>query len=69
MFEATDNGALWVAGQPCNCEHLALPKAGYLVVPFIHDVRVQMISYFASLAEGTGVDQLKNLIKSVTVEL
>ena len=39
-----------------------------LVLPFVHALAVQMISYYAALAKGTDVDQSKNLAKSVTVE-
>ena len=49
-------------------EQLGLPTASGLVVPFIHAIAVQMISYFAALSKGTDVDQPKNLAKSVTVE-
>lgn len=59
---------IWVGCEPCGYDHFALPKAGYLVLPFIQAVSVQMISYFAALAKGTDVDQPKNLAKSVTVE-
>jgi glutamine---fructose-6-phosphate transaminase (isomerizing) len=47
---------------------LALPEASNTIMPFLHAVTVQMISYFAALAKGTDVDQPKNLAKSVTVE-
>jgi glucosamine--fructose-6-phosphate aminotransferase (isomerizing) len=47
---------------------LALPEACDVVIPFLHGVAVQMVSYFATLAKGTDVDQPKNLAKSVTVE-
>ena len=47
---------------------LALPEAPNAVMPFLHAVAVQMVSYFAALAKGTDVDQPKNLAKSVTVE-
>jgi len=39
-----------------------------VVMPFLHAVAVQMVSYFAALAKGTDVDQPKNLAESVTVE-
>ena len=47
---------------------LALPDVPNAVMPFLHAVAVQMVSYFAALAKGTDVDQPKNLAKSVTVE-
>ena len=51
------------------CEdQLVLPEAPDVVIPFLHALAVQMISYFAALAKGTDVDQPKNLAKSVTVE-
>ena len=49
-------------------DKLALPQAPDAVMPFLHAVAVQLISYFAALAKGTDVDQPKNLAKSVTVE-
>jgi glucosamine--fructose-6-phosphate aminotransferase (isomerizing) len=49
-------------------EQLMLPDAPDLVMPLLHSVIVQMVSYFAALAKGTDVDQPKNLAKSVTVE-
>ena len=49
-------------------DRLTLPEAPNAVVPFLHAVAVQLISYFAALAKGTDVDQPKNLAKSVTVE-
>ena len=49
-------------------DKLTLPEAPDAVMPFLHAVAVQMISYFAALAKGTDVDQPKNLAKSVTVE-
>lgn len=47
---------------------LILPEAPNVVMPFLHAVAVQMVSYFAALAKGTDVDKPKNLAKSVTVE-
>ena len=47
---------------------LALLEAPDALLPFLHTVVVQMVSYFAALAKGTDVDQPKNLAKSVTVE-
>ena len=49
-------------------DRLTLPEAPNAVMPFLHAVAVQMVSYFAALAKGTDVDQPKNLAKSVTVE-
>ena len=49
-------------------DRLTLPEAPNAVMPFLHAVAVQMISYYAALAKGTDVDQPKNLAKSVTVE-
>ena len=49
-------------------DKLTLPEAPDEVMPFLHAVAVQMVSYFAALAKGTDVDQPKNLAKSVTVE-
>ena len=49
-------------------DKLVLPEAPNAVAPLLHAVAVQMISYFAALEKGTGVDQPKNLAKSVTVE-
>ena len=47
---------------------MKLLSAPNLLEPFLQAMAVQMISYFAALAKGTDVDQLKNLAKSVTVE-
>lgn len=47
---------------------LALPEAPDAIMPFLHALGVQMVSYFAALAKGTDVDQPKNLAKSMTVE-
>lgn len=49
-------------------DRLTLPEAPNAVMPFLHAVAVQMVSYFAASAKGTDVDQPKNLAKSVTVE-
>ena len=49
-------------------DQLPLPEAHNVVMPFLHFVAVQMISYFSALAKGTDVYRPKNLAKSVTVE-
>ena len=53
---------------PVEPNHLKLPQAPDLILPFMQSVAVQMISYYTALAKGTDVDQPKNLAKSVTVE-
>ena len=57
-----------IGSRDAATDKLALPEASDAVMPFLHAVAVQMISYFAALAKGTDVDQPKNLAKSVTVE-
>ncbi|MDB2520570.1 SIS domain-containing protein [Planktomarina temperata] len=59
---------IWVGCGDAGTGKLALPETSNAVMPFLHAVAVQMISYFAALAKGTDVDQPKNLAKSVTVE-
>ena len=59
---------IWVGRGEAATGKLALPETSDAVMPFLHGVAVQMISYFAALAKGTDVDQPKNLAKSVTVE-
>lgn len=59
---------IWVGCGDADKDKLALPQAPDAVMPFLHAVAVQLISYFAALAKGTDVDQPKNLAKSVTVE-
>jgi glutamine---fructose-6-phosphate transaminase (isomerizing) len=49
-------------------DQLPLPEAQNVVMPFLHSIALQMISYFSALARGTDVDRPKNLAKPVTVE-
>ena len=57
-----------ISCKPFEHDHLTLPEAENLNLPFMQAVAVQMISYYTALAKGTDVDQPKNLAKSVTVE-
>ena len=38
------------------------------IVPVLHVVPLQLLSYHAALVKGTDVDKPRNLAKSVTVE-
>lgn len=49
-------------------EKVALPGAADTGTPLIYASAPKMILYFAALAKGTGVDQPRNLAKSVSVE-
>jgi hypothetical protein len=42
--------------------------AGHCVAPLVYAVPVQLIAYHTAVIMGTGVDQPRNLAKSVTVE-
>ena len=68
--ELTARGArlIEVGFEVAGSDKLTLPESPDAVMPFLHAVAVQLISYFAALAKGTDVDQPKNLAKSVTVE-
>ena len=78
MYEKTKSNAAEVAARGARvievgrgfdaAKRLVLPEVSNSVMPFLHAVAVQMVSYFAALANGTDVDQPKNLAKSVTVE-
>ena len=59
---------VFVGADVSRAEDVALPKAPDLVLPFVQELAVQVISYCGALAKGTDVDQPKNLAKSVTVE-
>ncbi len=45
-----------------------VPHGPTLVMPFIHTVALQLLSYHVAVMKGTDVDQPRNLAKSVTVE-
>ena len=78
LYEKTKSNAAEVAARGARviavgrgfdaAKRLVLPEVSNSVMPFLHAVAVQMVSYFAALANGTDVDQPKNLAKSVTVE-
>ncbi len=47
---------------------LQMPACDPLIAPIIYAVPAQLLAYHAALANGTDVDQPRNLAKSVTVE-
>ena len=47
---------------------ITLPAVDPLIDPLIYTVAIQYITYYAAVAEGTDVDQPRNLAKSATVE-
>jgi glucosamine--fructose-6-phosphate aminotransferase (isomerizing) len=47
---------------------LRMPASDPLIAPIIYAVPAQLLAYHAALANGTDVDQPRNLAKSVTVE-
>lgn len=49
-------------------DQLPLPEAQNVVMPFLHSIAIQMISYFSALAKGIDVDRPKDLAKPVKVE-
>ena len=48
----------------CRCGR----RATYHIAQILFSVPLQFLSYYVALAKGTGVDQPRNLAKSVTVE-
>ncbi|HSF96528.1 MAG TPA: glutamine--fructose-6-phosphate transaminase (isomerizing) [Thermohalobaculum sp.] len=52
-----------------GCWHvIPVPACEALVAPILHAIPAQLLAYHAALANGTDVDQPRNLAKSVTVE-
>ena len=47
---------------------ITLPTVDPVVAPILYAVPVQMLAYYTAVANGTDVDQPRNLAKSVTVE-
>ena len=47
---------------------LQMPASDPLIAPIIYAIPAQLLAYHAALANGTDVDQPRNLAKSVTVE-
>ncbi|MFA7432270.1 MAG: glutamine--fructose-6-phosphate transaminase (isomerizing) [Gemmobacter sp.] len=47
---------------------LALPEVPPLIAPMLYALPAQLLAYHAAVANGTDVDQPRNLAKSVTVE-
>ncbi len=45
-----------------------VPHGPELIMPFIHTVALQLLSYHVAVMKGTDVDKPRNLAKSVTVE-
>jgi glucosamine--fructose-6-phosphate aminotransferase (isomerizing) len=49
-------------------EHIEVPEVDPLLVPLVYALPVQLLAYHTAVANGTDVDQPRNLAKSVTVE-
>jgi glucosamine--fructose-6-phosphate aminotransferase (isomerizing) len=49
-------------------ETVLLPRVAPVWVPILYAIAVQLLAYYVAVAEGTDVDQPRNLAKSVTVE-
>ncbi|WP_334176483.1 glutamine--fructose-6-phosphate transaminase (isomerizing) [Pseudoxanthobacter sp.] len=49
-------------------ETILMPEMPEEIAPIVYSVPVQMLAYYTAVANGTDVDQPRNLAKSVTVE-
>jgi len=49
-------------------EIIEVPAANRLLAPVLLTVPLQLLAYHIAVYRGTGVDQRRNLAKSVTVE-
>ncbi len=49
-------------------ETILMPEMPAEIAPIVYSVPVQMLAYYTAVANGTDVDQPRNLAKSVTVE-
>ncbi len=47
---------------------IEVPVCDNFVAPILYSLPVQLLAYYTGLAEGTNIDQPRNLAKSVTVE-
>ncbi|MDJ0917864.1 MAG: glutamine--fructose-6-phosphate transaminase (isomerizing) [Woeseiaceae bacterium] len=47
---------------------IPMPHANRIIAPIVYTVPLQLLSYHVAVLKGTGVDQPRNLAKSVTVE-
>jgi glucosamine--fructose-6-phosphate aminotransferase (isomerizing) len=45
-----------------------MPEVGETTSPILYTALLQLLAYYVALANGTDVDQPRNLAKSVTVE-
>ena len=59
---------LSISGEVSAIDQLTMPVALDRMMPFLHAVAIQMISYFTAPAKGADVDQPQNLAKLATVE-
>src|SRR4029453_6191356 len=63
----SDAKGLAEAGEGCMAT-IEMPEVHPLIAPLVYAVPVQLLAYHGAFAQGTDVDQPRNLAKSVTVE-
>src|ERR687886_1094173 len=63
----SDGEGIAQAGDGCMAT-IEMPAVHPLIAPLVYAVPVQLLAYHVAVLKGTGVDQPRNLAKSVTVE-